>query len=165
MFGTRAETATWQTLCQTLGKVSAARQTPLTKRERSRRTGTLCARQRADARTARVPEKPILRIPFATSMNTTVHLHGCPQSQPYISAHGCRVLERTVGAGAFRATDTGVTWRSLHAMQSANRDCNHAITMAIMQQRHVRQSRSTSTNTILLQCNHLPLNLRAGREA
>ena len=48
--------------------------------------------------------------------------------------------------GAFRATDTGVTWRCLHAMQSANRDCNHAIMMAIMQQRHVRQSRSTSTN-------------------
>jgi hypothetical protein len=32
------------------------------------------------------------------------------------------------------------TWRCLHAMQSANRDCNHAITMAIIQQRHVRQS-------------------------
>jgi len=118
-------------------------------RERSRRTSTLCARERADARTARVPENPTLRIPFATSMNTTVHLHGCPQSQPYICAHGCRVLERTVVAGAFRETDTGVTWRCLHAMQSANRDCNHAIMMAIMQrQRHVRQSRSTSTNVI-----------------
>mmetsp|Transcript_43700 Transcript_43700/g.128671 ORF Transcript_43700/g.128671 Transcript_43700/m.128671 type:complete len:388 (+) Transcript_43700:96-1259(+) len=50
--------------------------------------------------------------------------------------------------GAFRATDTGVTWRCLHAMQSANRDCNHATMMSIMQQRHVRQSRSTSTNVI-----------------
>eukprot|EP00966_Prymnesium_polylepis_P086961 2012652-Prymnesium_polylepis.1 len=81
-------------------------------------------------------------------MNTTVHLHCCPQSQPYYIAHGCRVLERTVGAGAFRATDTGVTCRCLHAVQSANRDCNHAIVMTIMQQRHVRQSRSTSTNVI-----------------
>eukprot|EP00966_Prymnesium_polylepis_P198213 4593231-Prymnesium_polylepis.1 len=50
--------------------------------------------------------------------------------------------------GAFRATDTGVTWHRLHAMQSANHDCNHAIMMVIMQQRHVLQSRSTSTNVI-----------------
>eukprot|EP00966_Prymnesium_polylepis_P141784 3273753-Prymnesium_polylepis.1 len=67
---------------------------------------------------------------------------GCPQSQPYICAHGCRALERTVGAEAFRAIDTGVTWRCLHAMQNQPiGDCNHAIMMAIMQQRHVRQIR------------------------
>eukprot|EP00966_Prymnesium_polylepis_P029487 685129-Prymnesium_polylepis.1 len=65
---------------------------------------------------------------------------------------GCR--------GFQRATDTGVTWRRLHAIVntiSQSRLQSHAIMMTIMQQRHVRGSsnsktkygfRSTSTNVI-----------------
>eukprot|EP00966_Prymnesium_polylepis_P315848 7297652-Prymnesium_polylepis.1 len=64
---------------------------------------------------------------------TAFFLHRPPstvnRNRTYICAHRCRVLERTVGAGAFRATDTGITWRCrCRCMQ-----CNQPIVVAITQ--------------------------------
>jgi hypothetical protein len=100
MFGTKAETQ---------------HANPSHAREIATHAHALCTRGAQTLRTARVQEKPTHRIPLATSMKTTVHLHGCPQSQPYICAHGCRDMERTCRCRGFQSHRHRVTWRRLHA--------------------------------------------------